>query len=209
MMDAIRTPKRAWVGVWLWLHLSACGPSLPGGDPPDASGTAVSSSTDGNDVLISGTGDCDLEPHACYVDSGCGVLIGDGEVCRQELPPGPGIRLLGDADCTLQHLRDGVVAALQIDECLADGTGLHDNVVVLGDGTATLQRTTIIDTLRGQSVHEPMRRLVVRPPAYFDECLQTEDLTVVRECLFRWFEPGQCIPEACCPGENNADLPPC
>ena len=149
-------------------------------------------------------GSCEFESFSCTSLAACAVNrveYSDPLVCD-----------LGEAhalegyQCSLLSLRDNVSSLLVISLC--GGTcGYDDTVYVLGDGTAIYQRRHCLPPEEPLIV-EPFRRVTVRAPEFFQACLDGGDVAAVA-CLSDWFEPGSCVPGACCPYPEFGELDAC
>lgn len=201
----------------IMIGVSSCGPAVAdqaategdGSEAADVSaGTTTGSPMSSDDEgLLDGTDTCDFELIGCFGEFPCrNIWLGDGDC--DELPPGVGPRF-HDPQCILNLLQQGTVSSFHVNECRPDGTGFRDTVTILGDGTALLIRSFVTSEQFGEAEHYPPRRVIMRPPHFFENCLVATDFETVRECLLEWFIPDECLPEACCPVENNSNLPPC
>jgi hypothetical protein len=75
-----------------------------------------------------------------------------------------------------------------------------DQIVILGDGTAVFVRD---DESEGSSEGagdppQSSRRVQIRPPDYFEQCLETDDPLVAATCLHDWYSEETCAPANCC-----------
>lgn len=119
--------------------------------------------------------------------------------------------LTGDWECALSALTLAEPGRLEIVASdgipLTWGCGRHFQILLLGDGTA------VYDNLSNGGVDspfvpEPLRRVTVQPPEYFEECAASGDDLAIGQCLHHWFIDGECLPEACCPTPGSS-LPAC
>jgi hypothetical protein len=176
----------------------------------EASPSSTANTETDSGVIVADTDACDLGEYACPIGFPCtSVRIGDGSCV--DLPEGEGLRLYGDPACVLGMLRDGTTGNFFVDVCPATSPPLTDYVTVLGDGTADLARVRAATQSPTNEwfYRDPDRRIIVKPPEFFDACIGSEDLSLVLECLTTWYEPELCMPDACCPVDNQLGHPPC
>lgn len=162
-----------------------------------------------SDADASGDGSGGSEDSCVFETYGCGGLA----ACFNGIEYADSLACdLSDAqaqygyECSLLALRDNISSALQINTC-GGSCGYYDTVYVLGDGTAAYQRRHCVMPGEPPNV-EPFRRVLVRAPEYFQACLDGGPIASV-SCLSDWFEPGSCIPGACCSLPNSQGLPAC
>jgi len=191
--------RRCWRWVVLTAWLAACGPARStSAGSSEASGAATEPEQTG--------GECSFESFECSPAITCGGAL------VQYLPDGEcsvsaSTVVSGDLTCIFTAFRDGVPGGFPVDTC-GDECGQRDEVIILGDGTAVLERTNCPPNDVPPTTDRP-RRVAVKPPDFFQTCLGTSDASLLVTCLTEWFEPASCVRGACCPVPNPQGLPPC
>jgi len=197
----VRRPgtRRCWLRIVLTVSLTACGAARSTSTgSSELSGAATEADQTG--------GECSFESFECTPPGTCGAALvqypPDG-VCSVSAST----VISGDVACIFTAFRDGVPGGFPVESCGGE-CGQRDWVVVLGDGTAVLERTNCPPNDVLPTTELP-RRVAVKPASFFQSCLDASDASLVVSCLTEWFEPESCVPGACCPVPNTQGLPPC